>query len=128
MGKILIGTSSWAGPELTESGFYPPQVKTTEERLRYYAARFPIAEIDSSYHFFPTEHNLQLWLENTPADFTFDVRIFSLFTGQPVTGDVEVGAFGGGPPRLRYFDANLNGTWDDAEDLVFDTNNNSIFD
>lgn len=83
MGEILIGTSSWADAGLTESGFYPPLVKTAEERLRYYAARFSIAEIDSSYHFFPTRHNIQLWLENTPADFTFDIRILSLFTGQP---------------------------------------------
>jgi uncharacterized protein YecE (DUF72 family) len=84
MERILIGTSSWADHSLVESGlFYPPEVKTAAERLRYYAGRFPIAEIDSSYHYFPTRQNLSLWLENTPSDFVFDIRAFSLFTGHP---------------------------------------------
>lgn len=83
MGRILVGISSWAEPELVRSGFYPPEVKTPAERLRYYAARFPIAEIDSTYHFFPTQRNLTLWLANTPESFTFDVRAFSLLTRHP---------------------------------------------
>ncbi|MGD0794349.1 MAG: DUF72 domain-containing protein [Dehalococcoidales bacterium] len=83
MGRVLVGISSWAEPELIKSGFYPPEVKTPAERLKYYADRFPVAEIDSSYHFFPTRHNLGLWLENTPDGFTFDVRAFSLFTQHP---------------------------------------------
>jgi uncharacterized protein YecE (DUF72 family) len=83
MGKILFGISSWADAELVRSGFYPPEVKTPEARLRYYAERFPIAEIDSSYHFFPTRRNLALWLENTPGGFKFNVKAFSLFTQHP---------------------------------------------
>jgi uncharacterized protein YecE (DUF72 family) len=84
MSNILIGTSSWADHSLVESGmFYPPEVKTAAGRLAYYSARFPIAEIDSSYHFFPTRQNLSLWLDNTPPGFVFDVRAFSLFTGHP---------------------------------------------
>mgnify|MGYP001576994386 CR=1 FL=1 len=69
---------------MVESGlFYPPEVKTPAGRLRYYSEKFPIAEVDSSYHFFPTRQNLSLWLDNTPPGFTFDVRAFSLFTGHP---------------------------------------------
>ena len=84
MAKILIGTSSWADQSLIESGtFYPPEVKTPAERLRYYSGKFPIAEIDSSYHFFPTQQNLNYWIENTPPGFVFDVRAFSMFTGHP---------------------------------------------
>jgi len=84
MVRILVGTSSWADRSLVESGlFYPPEIKTAAERLRYYAGRFPIAEIDSSYHYFPTRQNLGLWLDNTPPGFVFDIRAFSLFTGHP---------------------------------------------
>jgi len=83
LGKILIGISSWADTELVHSGFYPPEVKTAEARLSYYASRFPITEIDSSYHFFPTQRNLALWLENTPEGFNFNVKAFSLFTQHP---------------------------------------------
>ena len=63
--------------------FYPADVKTPEARLGYYAARFPVTEIDSSYHFFPTQRNLALWLDNTPVGFAFDVKAFSLFTQHP---------------------------------------------
>jgi len=84
MKNVLVGTSSWADHTLVESGgFYPPEVKTPAERLRYYADEFPIAEIDSSYHYFPTRRNSDLWLENTPPGFTFDIRAFAMFTGHP---------------------------------------------
>ncbi len=85
MKNVLVGTSSWADHTLVASGgFYPPEIKTPAERLRYYAAEFPIAEIDSSYHYFPTNRNLELWLGNTPPGFTFDIRAFAMFTGHPV--------------------------------------------
>jgi uncharacterized protein YecE (DUF72 family) len=82
MQRIRLGISSWSTPEL-EKSFYPPEVRSAADRLRYYSSRFSVAEIDSSYHFFPTAHNMELWLENTPADFAFDVRVFSLLTGHP---------------------------------------------
>ena len=83
MGRILVGISAWSDRSLVESGFYPAGVKTPSDRLRYYGQEFPVAEIDSSYHFFPTRRNLELWLENTPEAFTFDVKAFSLFTLHP---------------------------------------------
>ena len=83
MGRILIGLSSWAEHELVHSGFYPADVNTPAARLRYYTTLFSVAEIDSSYHFFPTRNNLKLWLDNTPKEFTFDVKAFSLFTQHP---------------------------------------------
>jgi uncharacterized protein YecE (DUF72 family) len=84
MSNIYVGTSSWADHSLVDSGlFYPQEVKTPAARLSYYSERFPIAEIDSSYHYFPTRKNLNLWLNNTPPGFVFDIRAFSMFTGHP---------------------------------------------
>jgi len=83
MGRILVGISAWADAGLVQSDFYPAQAKTPEARLKFYASRFSVAEIDSTYHFFPTQHNLTLWLENTPNGFAFDMKAYSLFTGQP---------------------------------------------
>lgn len=84
MSNIYVGTSSWADHSLVESGmFYPQEVKTPAARLNYYSERFPIAEIDASYHYFPTRKNLDLWLDNTPPGFIFDIRAFSMFTGHP---------------------------------------------
>ena len=53
MDNVLVGTSSWTD-KLIESGeYYPTAAKTPEDRLRYYASKFPIVEIDSSYYGLP---------------------------------------------------------------------------
>jgi uncharacterized protein YecE (DUF72 family) len=82
MGKILVGTTSWTEKTLIDSGlFYPRAVKTPEDRLRYYATKFPVTEVDSSYYALPSECNAQVWVEGTPEDFTFHMKAFRLFTG-----------------------------------------------
>jgi uncharacterized protein YecE (DUF72 family) len=82
MGKILIGTTSWTEKTLIESGlFYPPAVKTPEDRLKYYATKFPVTEVDSSYYALPSERNSQIWVERTPKNFVFHLKAFRFFTG-----------------------------------------------
>jgi uncharacterized protein YecE (DUF72 family) len=81
MSAILTGTASWADKAVIESGWYPATVKSAENRLQYYAAHFPVVEIDSTYYALPAERNAQLWAERTPPDFVFDVKAFRLFTG-----------------------------------------------
>ncbi|MEU9888628.1 DUF72 domain-containing protein [Sphaerisporangium sp. NPDC051011] len=83
MGEILLGTASWTDRTLLASGWYPPEVTTAEERLRYYARRFPLVEVDSTYYATPGEETARLWAERTPPGFTFDVKAFSLLTCHP---------------------------------------------
>jgi uncharacterized protein YecE (DUF72 family) len=84
MGRMLIGTASWTDRTLIKEGhFYPPEAKTAEARLRYYAEQFPIVEVDSTYYFPPSEKNSVLWIERTPKDFTFNVKAYSLLTNHP---------------------------------------------
>jgi len=81
MCRILVGTTSWTEKTLVESGcFYPPDVHTAEARLRFYASRFPVVEVDSSYYGLLTSRNAGLWAERTPDRFAFDVKAFRLFT------------------------------------------------
>lgn len=41
-GAIRIGTASWTDPTMTASGvFYPNGADSAEERLQFYASRFP---------------------------------------------------------------------------------------
>jgi len=81
MGDILVGITSWTEKTLIESGlFYPPDVKTPEDRLRFYAGQFPVVEVDSSYYALPSARNALLWAERTPAAFVFDVKAFRLLT------------------------------------------------
>ena len=83
-GSILIGTSSWTDPTLIKDGdFYPPGTNTAEGRLKFYASRFPLVEVDSTYYFPPSERNSELWIERTPADFTFNIKAYSLLTNHP---------------------------------------------
>ena len=81
--RILIGTCSWADKTLLDSGWYPSEAKSPEERLRYYAEQFPIVEVDSTYYGLPSERNAALWVERTPDDFTFDIKSYALFTHHP---------------------------------------------
>ncbi len=85
---MLIGTASWTDKTLVSSGaFYPPEAKKPEDRLRFYASRFPVVEVDSTYYYPPTERNAALWSERTPADFTFDIKAYSLLTKHPTRPD-----------------------------------------
>jgi uncharacterized protein YecE (DUF72 family) len=82
--RIRIGTCSWTDPSLIQAGtFYPPEARTAEARLSYYASQFDIVEIDSSYYAMPSRRNATLWVERTPEGFTFDIKAFRLFTGHP---------------------------------------------
>jgi uncharacterized protein YecE (DUF72 family) len=83
MGDILVGTASWTDKTLLASGWYPPEVKTAEERLNYYAERFPLVEVDATYYSPPAERTVGYWRDRTPGDFTFNVKAFSLLTQHP---------------------------------------------
>ena len=81
MGRVRIGTASWTDRTLIESGkYYPPNVKSAEDRLKFYSAEFPLVEVDSTYYGMPSERNSTLWAERTPDDFLLDVKAFRLFT------------------------------------------------
>ena len=68
---------------MKDGNFYPHGTKTAEARLKFYATRFPLVEVDSTYYFPPSEKNSVLWIERTPADFTFNIKAYSLLTNHP---------------------------------------------
>jgi len=82
-GQIKVGTASWTDRTLIESGWYPPEAKTPEQRLRYYARQFPLVEVDATYYALPAEQTARAWTERTPDWFTFNIKAFSLFTQHP---------------------------------------------
>ena len=83
MAAIRVGTASWTDKTLLASGWYPPEVKSAEERLAYYAKQFPLVEVDSTYYTPPNERNSELWSQRTPDGFTFNIKAFSLLTQHP---------------------------------------------
>ncbi|MEE1942945.1 DUF72 domain-containing protein [Streptomyces sp. TRM 70361] len=94
MGSILVGTCSWTDPALVAGGWYPPDARDAEGRLRYYAGRFGLVEVDATYYGLPSTRNSELWAARTPPGFVFDIKAFSLLTGH----STRIGAL---PRQLR---------------------------
>jgi uncharacterized protein YecE (DUF72 family) len=83
-GRVRIGTAGWTDPTLTAPGvFYPDGCSSAEQRLRYYADRFSLVEVDSTYYALPARRMAELWVERTPHDFVFNAKAHALMTGQP---------------------------------------------
>ena len=83
--QFLVGTASWTDPTLVRSGeFYPPSLKTAEQRLRFYATQFDTVEVDASYYALISERNAELWAERTPPGFLFNIKAFAMLTQHPV--------------------------------------------
>ncbi|BEG75077.1 DUF72 domain-containing protein [Achromobacter xylosoxidans] len=80
--RLLAGTASWTDPTLLACGrFYPREAHDAQSRLRFYATRFGLAEVDSSYYALPSAENAYLWAQRTPDDFVFNIKAYRLFTG-----------------------------------------------
>ncbi|MHB1534429.1 MAG: DUF72 domain-containing protein [Acidimicrobiales bacterium] len=87
-GRVLAGTTSWADRSLVrDGGFYPKKTMTATARLAYYAGRFSLAEIATTYRFPPTPDLCAQWAARTPDGFVFDVRAWSLLSGAPTFPD-----------------------------------------
>jgi uncharacterized protein YecE (DUF72 family) len=81
---VMTGSCSWTDRTLVEQAdWYPRRSMSAEERLRFYAARFPLTEIDSTYYAPPARQQAHTWAERTPEGFRFDVKAYSLLTGHP---------------------------------------------
>jgi uncharacterized protein YecE (DUF72 family) len=72
-GRILVGTSSWADPGFVKE-WYPPKLPA-KERLPWYAKRFEAVELNSSFYAIPDRNVVRGWVEATPDQFVFDVKV-----------------------------------------------------
>ena len=82
---VRIGTCSWADKGLLEA-WYPRGVSTAEKRLRYYAERFDVVEVDSPYYALPDPAVTERWARRTPDTFSFHVKASAAMTwhvGEP---------------------------------------------
>jgi uncharacterized protein YecE (DUF72 family) len=82
---VRIGTCSFADKGLLEA-WYPRGVSTAEKRLRYYAERFDVVEVDSPFYALPDPDVSARWAQRTPDGFTFHVKASAAMTwhdGEP---------------------------------------------
>ena len=82
--------------------FYPADLKDTPSRLAYYAGRFNLAEVDSTYYALPSRRNVERWADAVPEGFRFNVKAFALFTQHPTRiASIPKSFHEGLPPEVR---------------------------
>ena len=86
VGQVRVGTCSWTDRTMIKA-WYPAGVKTAEQRLRFYAARFDTVEVDSTFYGLPTTGNAQLWAQRTPPEFVFHIKAFGMLTRHGVKAE-----------------------------------------
>src|SRR3954451_8291039 len=91
-GSILGGTSSWADPGFVAEWY--PQGMPARDRLAWYAERFDLVEVNSSFYAVPETHTVMRWAEVTPRDFTLDYKLHKLLSRHSADIDSL-------PPELR---------------------------
>jgi uncharacterized protein YecE (DUF72 family) len=69
MSAILIATGGWSVP-----GWYPDGVEP-RDRLGSLAERVDAVEVDSSFYALPARRTVERWVEITPGDFQFAVKL-----------------------------------------------------
>ena len=80
---IRLGTCSFADEALMKA-WYPREIKTGEQRLRWYADRFDTVEIDSTFYGMQPPETTAKWAERVPDGFIFHVKAFAPMTRHPV--------------------------------------------
>jgi uncharacterized protein YecE (DUF72 family) len=76
VGEIVVETSSWADPGFVEHWY--PEGLPARERLPFYAKRFRAVELNSSFYAVPAPNLVARWVEDTPEDFLFDIKLHKL--------------------------------------------------
>jgi uncharacterized protein YecE (DUF72 family) len=77
---IAVGTCNWAD----HTDFYPPELergRRQRDKLTFYAAYFPVVEIDTTFYGIPRPPVVEAWTERTPATFRFNIKAYRSLTG-----------------------------------------------
>lgn len=77
-GHVRIGTASWTDPGFIADWY--PRTLPASDRLLYYAERFDLVEVNSSFYAVPGRRVVQRWCEQTPEGFLFNVKLHRLFS------------------------------------------------
>jgi uncharacterized protein YecE (DUF72 family) len=71
--KVYIGTAGYAYPAWV--GGFDPAGTRAGEMLGYYAGRFPVVEINATFHRPPTAEQLARMARKVPAGFRFSLKV-----------------------------------------------------
>src|SRR6478672_5931467 len=85
MHPITIGTCGWSYKDW-EGHFYPEGVKSADY-LGYYATKFNIVEVDSTFCRPPSPQIVQAWNDKTPDGFRFSLKAPQVITHEKLLVD-----------------------------------------
>lgn len=90
---IWIGCSGWSYPDW--AGPFYPEGMAAGEYLEWYADRFPIVEVDSTFYRVPSKGMVQGWKDRTPDGFRFALKVPQAITHQKMLkgSEAEVDGF-----------------------------------
>ncbi len=88
MSRVRVGTSGWSYPtgRGTWNGIFYPVAPGRSKRtagfddLAFYAQHFDTVEVNSSFYGVPTVHTTKGWVERTPKNFEFSLKLYQKFT------------------------------------------------
>ncbi len=81
--SISVGLGSWADQQYV--GILYPKGVAAAGRLSAYARVFDRVEVNSSYYATPRRSVVAGWVKQTPAKFTFDIKLHRAFSRSPET-------------------------------------------
>lgn len=70
---LRLGTMGFSYPDWS-GVFYPRGTKSTDF-LAFYARRFNVVELDTTFHAIPPIERVQRWRDDTPDDFRFTAKV-----------------------------------------------------
>jgi uncharacterized protein YecE (DUF72 family) len=105
--SLRVGTSGWNYPSGrgTWNGIFYPLPEDRQrgfDELAFYAERFNVVEVNSTFYGQPRANVALGWARRTPASFEFAVKLYQKFTHPGMTADstpvsqADVDAFKGG--------------------------------
>jgi uncharacterized protein YecE (DUF72 family) len=104
-GGIRVGTSGWSYPsgKGTWNGIFYPEQPSRRPRgtpkfdeLAFYAEHFDTVEVNSSFYRVPSIDMVRKWVDRTPRDFEFSLKLYQKFTHP----DMFAKATGADPSQL----------------------------
>jgi uncharacterized protein YecE (DUF72 family) len=93
-----IGCSGWNYDSWRHGVFYPERLPASRW-LETYARRFDTVEVNATFYLLPTEKAVQGWVDQTPDDFVFAVKMSRYVTHVKRLRDL--------PPSLELFYSRL---------------------
>jgi uncharacterized protein YecE (DUF72 family) len=85
MHPITVGTCGWSYKDWV--GPFYPKGTAPGDYLPYYAERFKVVEVDSSFYACPSPKMVQGWYDKTPARFGFSLKIPKTITHDKLLAD-----------------------------------------